>query len=377
MVLPTVGSSAGLEQREGERASAGVTCRLACVADLDRITAFSRQAAGVDIPPPYWRWRYFDNPAGPSGVAIALDGEQVVGMMAAFAMPFLLGGQRLLASQLGHNDILRSHRSANVYFQLATTVFHELLEERGIDFCFGIAIKETRDLSVVMMGFDEVGPISKLVQIVNPVPHLRKKSKLPLPRSLGIPVAMGRRRGVSRALRGFTVARFDHFSEVDGPAWQEGHTRHLIASRESSHMEWRYVACPVQVYDKVQLRSGSELLGWVVCHTLEEQGVRYGVLDECFSATESGVGPVVDLAIGACLDRDVDAIVAWAAPSTALHRALRGHGFIPRPSPRSLIVRPVAHRAPASVLSSEQSWYYTIGDSEYWLFPVRHGQTEG
>jgi hypothetical protein len=278
---------------------------------------------------------------------------------------------------MGHNDILRSHRSAPVYFQLANTVFHELVDRRGIDFCFGIAIKETRDLSVVLMEFDEVGPISKLVKIINPVPHLRKKWKLPLPRSLGTPVAMARRWAVGRALRDLTVARFDHFSEVDDGGGPEYHARQMIASREPSYMEWRYVSCPLQFYEKVQLRSGSELLGWVVCHTFEEQGVRYGVLDECFSATERGVGPVVDLAIGAFLDRDVDAIVAWSPPSTALHRALRSHGFAPRPSPRSLIVRSIADRVPASVLSSEESWYYTIGDTEYWLFPTVQGQQEG
>jgi hypothetical protein len=227
------------------------------------------------------------------------------------------------------------------------------------------------------MEFDEVGPISKLVKIINPVPHLRKKWPLPLPRSLGTPVTMGRRRAVRRALRDLTVARFDHFSEVDDGGWRESHARQVIASREPSYMEWRYVACPLQLYEKVQLRSGSELLGWVVCHPLEEQGVRYGVLDECFSSAESGVGPVVDLAIGACLEQDVDAIVAWSPPSTALHRALRSHGFAPRPSSRSLIVRSIADRAPASVLSSEESWYYTIGDSEYWLFPVEQGQGEG
>ena len=54
-------------------------------------------------------------------------------------------------------------------------------------------------------------------------------------------------------------------------------------------------------------------IGWTVYHTFEEQGVRYGVLDECFSSTEGDVGPVVDLAIGAFLERGVDAIVAWAS----------------------------------------------------------------
>src|SRR5688572_11448465 len=150
----------------------GVTYRMATVEDLARVSAFSRQAAGAEIPISYWRWRYFDNPAGPSGIAIACDGEQIVGLISAFAVPFRMGGQRLLASQVGQNDILTPYRSSSVYFDLVTTVFRELVDQPGVDFCFGVAIKETRDLSVMLMGFDEVGSIRKLVKIIDPVPHL-------------------------------------------------------------------------------------------------------------------------------------------------------------------------------------------------------------
>jgi hypothetical protein len=271
---------------------------------------------------------------------------------------------------MGQNSVLKSHRSASAYFHLAATVFHELVDQRGIDFCFGIAIKETRDLSVVMMGFEEVGPIAKLVKILNPVPHLRRELRLPLPRRLGTLTAVGTRRRVRRALGDFTASRFEHFSEVDDGRWKDANPRQVFASREASHMEWRYVGCPLQHYEKLRLHSGRGLIGFLVYHTLEEQGVRYGVLDECLSLEPDGVWPLVDLAIGELLDRNVDAIVAWASPSTALHRSLKDHGFVSRPSPRSLIVRRVADRVPASVLASEDSWYYTIGDTEYWLFPV-------
>jgi hypothetical protein len=359
-----------------KRPGAGLTCRLARVEELERVAAFSRRAAGVDIPPPYWRWRYHENPAGASGIAIALDGEQIVGLMSAFAVPFRLDGRQLLASQMGQNDVLKSHRSASAYFLLASTVFRELVDQRGIDFCFGISIKETRDLSVVMMGFEEVGPIAKLVKVLNPVPHLRKKWKLPLPRGLGALTAVGQRRAARRALGNLTASRFEHFSEVDDARWKDANPRQVFASREPSHMEWRYVRCPLQHYQKLQLRSGRDLIGFLVYHMYEEQGVRYGVIDECFSLEEKGVWPLVDLAIAEFLDRDVDAIVAWASPSTALRRALQEHGFVSRPSPRSLIVRRLADGVPASVLASDDSWYYTIGDTEYWLFPVAEGGGE-
>ena len=355
------------------RAERGLTCRLAGADELERVAAFSRRAAGVSIPPEYWRWRYYENPAGASGIAIALEGEEIVGLMSAFAVPFQVDGRRVLASQMGHNDVLKSHRSANAYFLLASTVFRELVDGRGIEFCYGVAIKETRDLSVVFMGFEEVGPIAKLVRVLNPVPHLRKRWRLPVPRALGGLLALGRGRAARRRLRAFDVAPFDHFSEVDDGPWDEARPAPVFAAREPSLLEWRYVRCPLQHYRRLRVRAGGRLVGILVYHEYEEQGVRYGVIDECFALEEGGAAALADAAIAELLDRDVDAIVAWASPATAAYRVLQDHGFSSRPSPRSLIVRPLAEGMAPAALAAAGSWYYTIGDTEYWLFPVDEG----
>ena len=354
-----------------------LTYRMATVEDLARVAAFSRRAAGTEVPVPYWRWRYFDNPAGPAGIAIACDGDQIVGLISAFAVPFRIGGQRLLASQVGQNDILTSYRSSSVYFELVSTVFRELVDQPGIDFCFGIAVKETRDLSVVLMGFEEVSPIRKLVKLVDPVPHLRKAWNMPVPRWVGSIFAAGHRLGSHRALRGFTVSRFEHFGDAHDLALQKAQGDQLRVCRDASYLEWRYTTCP-QRYEKLQLSSNDSVVGWAVYHVIEEHGIRYGVLDECFGPEETGQGieRLVDLAVWDLLQRKVSAIVAWASPTTALHQALRNHRFIRRPSPRSLIVRPISDRVPLAVLASEDRWYYTIGDTEYWLFPVLDGASE-
>lgn len=353
----------------------GVTYRMATALDLAGVSDFSRRAAGTDIPTSYWRWRYFDNPAGPSGIALALDGDQIVGLISAFAVPFRLGAERLLASQVGHNDILASYRSSTVYFDLVSTVLRELVDQPGVDFCFGIAVEQTRDLSVVLMGFDEVGSIRKLVKIIDPVPHVRRNWGVPLPRWVGSLARAPHRLASRRALRGLTVSRFEHFGEAHDRAMQRAPGDHLLVCRDASYLEWRYTACPLRHYVKLQLSAGDAPIGWVVYHVLEEQGVRYGILDECLASGAEGEGldRLVDVAIRGLLEEQVSAIVAWASPSTALYRALESHRFVRRPSPRSLIVRAVSDRVPPAVLASQDRWYYTIGDTEYWLFPVRGG----
>jgi hypothetical protein len=349
---------------------------LAGVGELDRVAAFSRRAAGVDIPPEYWRWKYHENPAGNSGIALAFDGAEIVGLMSAYAVPFHVDGRTVLASQMGHNDVLKAYRSANAYFLLSSAVFRELVDRPGIEFCYGVAIKETRDLSTVMMGFEEVGPIAKLVKVLNPVPHIRRRWRLPLPRALGKLAALGQGRAARAALRGLAASSFDHFSELADGGWADARPGLVFASRDPSYLEWRYGLCPLPRYRKLQLRSGRDLVGFLVYHAYDERGVRYGVLDECFSLDVRACGPLVALAVSELQARDVDAIVAWASPASALHRALRDQGFASRPSPRSLIVRPLGGGVPPSVLASEHSWYYTVGDSEYWLFPVEEGWTE-
>jgi hypothetical protein len=352
-----------------------LTYRMATAEDLASVAAFNRRASGTEIPIEYWRWKYFDNPVGPSGVAIALDGDEIVGLIAALAVPFRMGERRLLASKMEYNAILAAYRGSGVFFGLVTTVYRDLVDKPGVDFCFGIAIKETRDLSVVLLGFEDVAPIGKLVQIINPLPHLRKKWKLPVPRWLGTPFARLKHRRSRGALRGFRASAFEHFGEAHEKTWHEARSERLLVRRDASYLEWRYTACPLQHYEKRQLSSGGSLLGWVVYHTYEERGVRYGILDECFGREESPecLGPLVDLAIAGLLERDVDAIMAFAAPSTALYQALRDHWFVRRPSARCLIVRGLSGRVPESVLASEDQWYYTIGDTEYWLFPEREG----
>lgn len=115
-------------------------------------------------------------------------------------------------------------------------------------------------------------------------------SKAPRGRRPGGSVGRGRRVGVwpGPSVRVKAGNARAHFSELEGSRWDDAHPRPLYASREPSYMEWRYVNCPLQHYEKRQLRSGPELVGFLVYHLYAEQGVRYGVLDECFSLE---VGP--------------------------------------------------------------------------------------
>ena len=96
------------------------------------------------------------------------------------------------------------------------------------------------------------------------------------------------------------VSRFEHFSEVAAIPCRADHAAQLMVARDVDYLEWRYVRCPLPLYDKLQVCSDGVPLGFVVCHTFEEQGIRYGVLDECIARIPEALGPVVDSWPGRC-----------------------------------------------------------------------------
>lgn len=171
-------------------------------------------------------------------------------MMSAFAVPMWTSGRCHLAVQIGQNEVRKPYRPTGLHFRLSNMIFSEFLANRGVDLCFGVAIQEARDLSTALMGFEEVGPIHKLVRIVNPLPHLRKLWKLPLPRWGRSPLSWRLRAASTRALRGCSVTPFDHFGEAHQDAWRRYAGRGVMTCRDAEYLEWRYVDCPLGHYSR-------------------------------------------------------------------------------------------------------------------------------
>lgn len=349
-----------------------ITYRKAVSEDAERLSCFTREVSGTNTPAAYWEWKFFNNPNQPSGIVLAIDGEQLVGLMAAFAIPMLVSGRSCIACQFGHNEVLPEYRPAGVYFGLAAAVVFELGIDREAAFAFGVAIDETRELSTVMLGFHEVGPVHKWVRLINPVPHAVKKLRLPIPRFVGAPMAYLNRLRVQRTIANRRIQIVTHLDERHDVAWTATPKSTIVIDRNAAFLEWRYLRCPLGYYEIVQCTSNGGVEGLAVTHVFVENGIRYGIVDDlvAYDGASETTAVMLNIAASRLIEKGVDSIVCWSAPAGPLNDALKADRFIERPAPRSWIVKPVDPAIPDDVLADEKNWYHTIGDSEYWMFPV-------
>jgi hypothetical protein len=340
--------------------------------DLAAIAQFNREVTGTELSAAYWRWKYLDNPRQPSGVVLALDADRIVGFMAAFALPMLVAGRACTAAQLGHIELRREYRSGGSYFALAAALVEQLELPTRAAFAFGAANDDSRDLSVVMLGFDEIGPARKFVRICNPVPHLARRLHLPLPAVLGRPLSVLQAMWARRAAGGRMEA-VQHFDARHDALWKASPKAGVMTIRDAAYLNWRFRSGPdAPHYDAFHVRDGDTVIGLGVLHTYREGPVRYGIVDELLAPSDDDA--VLDRLVAAAVARlaavGVDAIVGWCPPGAGLQAALRRGRFVERPAPRTFIVRAQDASLPAGVLTDELRWYYSIGDTEYWLFPA-------
>ena len=354
--------------------SSRLTFRLARPDEAESISRFNFESGRGYYDPAYWRWKYFDNPWGRSALAVAMDGERIVGQQGVFALPMSVSGAVVMAYQSTDNAILETHRAGNVYFSLIATLWNEVLIESKEAFVFGIAADVTRESSELFLGYETVAPLRKLVRVVNPGPHLRRRLALPFAHLAALPFASIVRFRAGRALRRVSadadVTRVAELDERYDALWKESPKAAITVSKHRRYLDWRFFECPVP-YQVYALEKEGTLLGFVAVHLHEEEGIQYGVLDELVARKEDVdlYDRLVTMAVGVLVDQGADAVVCWQRSGTGLDARLGRAGFIARNPPRTLIVREGDAAYPDGFLGCETKWSYMIADSDYWIFP--------
>lgn len=336
--------------------------------DEDELADFERRRNGAASTPAYWRWKYFDNPAGSACVAAARVGSQIVGTLGFLPVRTRVHAREVIATQQVDVAILPEHRGGGLYFQLANAVMEEAAR-RGIAFGYGFATEETRALSVDFLGFDLVGPVRRLSKVLD---YGHYASEL-----LGRRTARMLRPVATRALGWASrrpqplprnVARIDRF---DGRVDRLAETLTLgriMVIRDAAYLNWRYADCPTVKYGRYGAGTDAALGGFVVFHTYEAEGTVRGIVDELVCSPEDPEtvkcllsAALADLAKGGAVNA-----ICWLPPWHPLGTRLRALGFKEREARNYLIV--VSNRARGRELENlaeDSSWYYTHGDSDY------------
>lgn len=338
--------------------------------DEEKLTRFNQEACGAHVPPEFWRWKYFDNPAGPPSLAVVLDGDRVVGRTAMYAIRMRVGNVCMIARQESDVDVLREYRRGGTFRRLEKTAMGGP-PGFSYPFTFGMANETARKVGTTAYGYRLVASVRKLVKVLDPVPFMAGRTRVRLPRFMGRLI----RRGIvwtdARGLTSEGAVRIERFDERFDALWERSPKAPIMAVKDAEYLNWRYFKCPHLRYHAYALETGGRLLGFVVFHVSEKAGIRYGIIDDmlCESIDSFEQEALVVLAIRRMAAEAAHAIVCWLPGHHPLNTALQRKGFLARPTPNYLIVRRESEGIPEGFLEDEGNWCYMIGDSDYWLFP--------
>jgi hypothetical protein len=346
--------------------------RLCHEGDEKKLAVFNQEACGNSSSPEFWRWKYFENPAGPAIIALAVDGERIVGRVGEIPVRIKMGEREVLAAQAVDTDILEEYRRGTTFFQMACLV-SEKSKAYGVSFNFGFAVKLTYEISIKFLGFHRAARVRKWVKILDPTPFLRKALKIPL-----IPVSMGKGiRGVMawrnkrRAHKKAVISELSSFDERFDRLWEEAIKGEVMVVRDSTYLNWRYTRCPVAEYKILAIENKGRIEGFLILQLIRREGILYGYIVDMLvvKEKENCLNDLFPSAIDYFYQQGVAAVVCWIPDSSYLCHFLKSMGFLTRPVSHYVIVNSYdeEEETPPDILKQEKNWFYTFGDSDYLL----------
>src|SRR3989304_10141883 len=112
--------------------------------DLPFLPDLYKTVFNVEKDEPYWRWKYYLNPAGEHmrKVAVELDTKRVVGSVGTIPVYMLFDGKKILTSQACDVVIIPDFQKRGLFYKL-----HEMTTldgvDRGIQLMYGFSVPTT------------------------------------------------------------------------------------------------------------------------------------------------------------------------------------------------------------------------------------------
>lgn len=341
--------------------------------DFESLGALYSEVYGIHFNPSYWNWKYFQNPNGEHMMYLALDGGRVVGEVGSIAAKIKCGDSSYPASQTCDITVLPEYQKGGTFLKLYKLSNEEHVQ-RDILTCYGFSVPVTLKISSKLLKFQPVCPVMRWVLILNPIPFLHKKFKMPIvAKAAG---SIGRffiNLRIKRLYRipeekiieiHFFDERFDRF-------WEERKKDYeIMLVRDSTYLNWRYIDHPARRYKVVAYLLDGKIKGFIVFTTGVDEVRRGIIMDIMVDPSEKkAVDYLLSAAIKFFYKEATDAVVLWLPEHASLVRDIKKWGFVRCETQHNLIARIVQQeekRVNPEYIMNPDNWYFTMGDSDYW-----------
>lgn len=354
----------------------GLTYRLCQEGDEQGLTIFNEKVMAGPSTPEYWTWKYFQNPAGKGGFALALDGNSIVGRVGGIPLRMKAGKNEVLAAQALDTDVMNDYRKGFTYYRLDNMAI-EVGREKGVAFVFGFATQSTYDISTKTLGFRHAASVVKWVKLLDPMPFLGKKLRITkyteVLRSNLRRFAVKKQKpfcgNKGQRLKGPDLVHFDdRFNRL----WENSIKGQIAVVRDAEYLNWRYKQCPVADYKTYFIEDCENIKGFVILQVIQRERIIYGYIVDLLVAEEQCIGHLVSAAVQYFRHMGVAAVICWTPKVSLLASTLKKRGFLKRKLEHNIIVKNYCpEKLSTEFLTNEHHWHYSFGDSDLFQTGIR------
>jgi len=143
--------------------------------DAEGLQALFKEVFGYDRGERHYAWKFDDNPAGPPIVAVAEDGDLIIGQCALWPMRLRLGTEVVLGAQALDTMTHPRYRGQGMFTRLAKESMQSALAH-DVDVLIGFPNAQIYSAWVRTLDWDHTGDIPVYIRPLRPSQHARVPS---------------------------------------------------------------------------------------------------------------------------------------------------------------------------------------------------------
>lgn len=314
-----------------------------------------------DLTPEYYRWVYFDNPAGRAVVVGGWHGDRLVASFAVTPKRIQFGDDVVLCGKTMDMFTEPSYQGMGLTKHVTSRVF-AAVKDQGIDMWYVTPSEASYPIFRSKWGYVESVPVNYVVGVLNYEQVLQAGAPVAGLGRLGGRVMNHVRRGAAgeqthteldvRPLRSIGA-------EVDR-LWRRCSGYGVALVRDSEYLNWRYVTNP-DSYDVSAAYRGEDLEGILVTKYTTRRALMVGeIVDFVAPPAAFDVRRALLRAALVRFRRDGCALAqAWAIENSPLETDLRSVGVGHRRQKLAILFSP---EAPRPAFYDPRAWFLAAGD---------------
>jgi len=286
--------------------------------DLDQIVKLRETINGGNSCYPrtrdFYHWKYFGNPVQDACVRIAVDGNSIIGIVAATYRSIKLNNDIVLCAELGDLFTHPHYRRQGIFTNLCNEVINEV-EKKGVKLIYVRPNENSYRILIRKMGFKDVFRLKTFYYPIDIKAVLKEKIKNSILFQIGYPIVkVGTKvifkKGKLLENEEIKIIRVNNFEEDVNKLWEEvSKNWNVILVRDEKYLEWRYIKSPIE-FAVFFAKKKDTTVGYMV--VVENNFKRGHIVDFLCMPDEPGVAlSLITKAINYFKRENIEIVTTW------------------------------------------------------------------